>query len=45
MMGTNRGAHVNWFIKHAPIRETAYQSQLKRTRQQLHARGAQMLDR
>src|SRR5262249_41957292 len=35
---------ANYTFKHALIQETAYQSLLKRTRQQLHARVAEVLD-
>jgi predicted ATPase len=35
---------ATYTFKHALIQETAYQSQLKRTRQQLHARIAQVLE-
>jgi len=35
---------ATYTLKHALIQETAYQSLLKRTRQQLHARTAQVLE-
>jgi len=35
---------ANYTFKHALIQETAYQSLLKRTRQQLHARTAQVME-
>jgi class 3 adenylate cyclase/tetratricopeptide (TPR) repeat protein len=39
------GQHTRYFFKHALIQDTAYQSLLKRTRQQYHQQIAQVLEK